>query len=312
MEGYKINNLSRIFIANEDYYNNDDISNFFSSNILFFEESEKDFFPGQFSPIFKDSGENTNKSTKQEIKQEIKPGNLAYSFDNGFDTPKIEINNYLNRKFEKIFKISKVNKKKGRLNKKSKQYLKGKHDKNAEDNITYKIKRRFGESLYNYINFEYGKYLIENNIGQKEKTKLLKRISPEENKKIKKDENLKWFSMKIKDLLSMDISSKYSNYSLDYNKKQIEKLYQKNEAINVIDILNKSVREMYEIYIKDLKLEGFKTLEDDMIIQRKKMEEVGEEYIDEFLEKYKIIAQNLEENFMKKKSRCNKKSRKYN
>ena len=44
-----------------------------------------------------------------------------------------------------------------------------------------------------------------------------------------------------------------------------------NEAKNVISILDKKVRDMYNIYSKDIKLEGFLTLEDDLKNQRKLM-----------------------------------------
>ena len=64
-------------------------------------------------------------------------------------------------KKEKIFDISKVNKRKGRLKKNS--IVIGKHNKFAEDNIIRKIKRKFLENLRIYINKEYKKYRIEKN-----------------------------------------------------------------------------------------------------------------------------------------------------
>ena len=64
-------------------------------------------------------------------------------------------------KKEKIFDISKINKRKGRLKKNS--IVIGKHNKLAEDNIIRKIKRKFLGNLRIYINKEYKKYRIEKN-----------------------------------------------------------------------------------------------------------------------------------------------------
>ena len=95
-------------------------------------------------------------------------------------------------------------------------------------------------------------------------------------------------------------------YDSDYNKKQIEILYQKGEATKVIDILEKKVKDIYTIYSKDIPVEGFETLKDDLDVIKKKMEQNGEENIDIYLESYKKIAQNLENIFVSKKPRNNK------
>jgi hypothetical protein len=60
---------------------------------------------------------------------------------------------------------------------------------------------------------------------------------------------------------------------------------------------------MYNIYSKDIKLEGFLTLENDLKKEREIMEKRHEEGIDNYLEKYQNIAQNLEKIFLGKKSR---------
>lgn len=59
---------------------------------------------------------------------------------------------------EKIFKITKDFKGKGRI-KKNTNYV-GKHTKFSEDNIIRKIKRIFLDSCWNYINLLYKKYLL--------------------------------------------------------------------------------------------------------------------------------------------------------
>ena len=224
------------------------------------------------------------KSTKVEIQKKIKniPANSA-----------------------KIFKINKVNKKLGRI-RKTKTKIKGKHNKNSEDNIIQKIKASFQESIFNYINHKYEEYLKNNNI---EKPKLIKRISPEESKKIKKDDNLRWFSFKLKDLFSKELSSKYTKFGKNYNKNNIDILYKENKAKDVINILEKTVREMFKDFCNDTPIDGFETLKHDLDTQKQKMEEENEDNIEEYLKKYKDIAQNLEQIFILKKSRGNKKKR---
>ena len=204
----------------------------------------------------------------------------------------------------KIFYISKVNKKVGRLGKKLKKLLNGKHNKFCYDNIIRKIKASFHNNIFNYINKKYEIHL--KSINQKKITKLLQKISPEESKKIKKDDNLRWLSSKLKDVFSANLSSKCSLYDSDYNKRQIDKLYKEAKIQNLIDIFEKTIREMYEIYVNDIKLDGFETLEDDLKSLQKKMEKEGEEDIEDYLKEYEYVAQNLEQIFKEKKGRSRK------
>ena len=211
---------------------------------------------------------------------------------------------------EKIFDIDKVNKKQGRLSKQEKKFIKGKHDKFSEDNIIQKIKTTFQEDIFNYVNYEYEKFRLENQNNNGEKqiniVKLLKRISPEGIKKIKKNENLIWFTSNLKTLFSTKLSSKYTKFESNYNEKRIKKLYEKKEAKNVINILEKRVKDMYEIYINNIKIDGFATLEEDLIALRNQMEEKGEENIENYLKEYEKIAKDLEETFKSKISRKSK------
>ena len=206
---------------------------------------------------------------------------------------------------EKIFRINKVNNKLGRIGK-TKKCIKGKHNKSCQDNIIQKIKASFQERIFNYINQKYEQYLVMNNIN---KPQLIKRISPVESKKIKKDDNLLWFSLKLKDLFSMELSSKYTKFGKNYNKNNIDILYKENKAKDVINILEKTVREMFKDFCNDTPIDGFETLKHDLDTQKQKMEEENEDNIEEYLKKYKDIAQNLEQIFILKKSRGNKKKR---
>ena len=118
-----------------------------------------------------------------------------------------------------------------------------------------------------------------------------------------------WFQSKLRDLFSSKLSKKCTLSDPDQNKTSIDELYKNNTAKNVIDLLNKSVKEMYYIYSQDIETEGFKTLKDDLIRLRKKMEKNNEEDIEEYLEKHKNIAQNLEKIFLQKKERNIKKNK---
>jgi hypothetical protein len=214
----------------------------------------------------------------------------------------IKIIKTIGNKIFNIVQMKKINNKRGRLLKNSKRrhYIKY-HDKFKEDNIIKKIKTSFIKKTMNYINKENEIYLNKHKIKKIEK--LINRIPPTISTSIKKENNLKWFDSKLKDIFSDKISRKYSKYPDDYNKNQIEKIYKENEAKNVISILDKKFRDMYNIYSKDIKLEGFLTLEDDLKKERKLMEKRGEEAIDDYLEKYQNVAQNLEKIFLDKKSR---------
>ena len=103
----------------------------------------------------------------------------------------------------------------------------------------------------------------------------------------------------------MEISSKYNRFDKDYNKRQIESLYREIKAKNVIDILEKTVREMFYIYCNNISFNGFKTLNDDLDKLRRKMENDGEEEqnIIKYLEKYEKISCNFEKIFLMKSSR---------
>ena len=123
--------------------------------------------------------------------------------------PLFEQENNNNNIKEKIFEIKKTNKRLGRLKKNS--FLKGKHNKFAEDNIIRKLKRRFLEKVRIYINNEYNNYCIEKR-KTKGKKNWLKKIEAKFSINMKKTDNLNWFNLKIYEVFSENLSSKYSTY----------------------------------------------------------------------------------------------------
>ena len=209
----------------------------------------------------------------------------------------MENDNYL-FKNKNIFKIVKINKKIGRIKKNS--TVKGIHNKLSQDNIIRKIKGRFHEKLRLYINEEYKKYLFKKTGKKKKLINWMKRISPKVSRRIKKEDNLKWFDSKIFEIFSEKVSLKYSVNNLDFNKKKINKLIGLNEAKNVINILNTNVEELYDKYINNEKIDGFKTLKDDIEELEVHMESTNQENVKEYLQKYEYIAKNLKSIFLQK------------
>ena len=209
-----------------------------------------------------------------------------------------------NKKKEKIFRIIKYNKKKGRI--KNNSNLIGKHNKFSEDNIIRKFKGRFIEKCRIYINKEYKSFFLTNEHETKKEKILLQRISPKLSRKISIDDNLKWLYSKLYQVFSEDISGKCSLYDLDYNKTGILNLYRENEVKNVISILNKSVKEMIESFIQN-KIPGFGSLDDELKYLEEKMKKTNEqEDINKYLINYRKIVLNFEFIFKKKNARKNK------
>ena len=206
-------------------------------------------------------------------------------------------------KKEKIFKITKDFKGKGRIKKNT--IFVGKHNKFSEDNIIRKIKGRFLEKCRIYINDLYINHFLNKKTNKKDIPILLQRIDSKIARQIKKETIIEWLESKLYKVFSENVSMKCSLYKKDYNKRQIKLLYQKNEVIEVIQILNMSVREMFEIFTKDIKRGEFKTLKYDLEEMKQKMKD--EEDIDEYLYQYEYIAKNLELIFKKKNPRNNKK-----
>jgi len=224
--------------------------------------------------------------------------NEALPFMNIY-SPKYNINN--KEKNDKPFKIVKINKKIGRIKKNS--IIMGKHNRLSEDNIIRKIKARFHEKLRLYINNEYDKFVKKNNPNTKNKMNWLKKINPKISRKIKKEENLKWFNSKINEILSTNISTRYFSRSPDSNKKKIDRIISLNKANKIIEILNSSIELIFDKYINNEKIEGFKTLDDDINELRIQMKKSGQESIEEYLDKYKYIAKNMKRIFILKNSR---------
>ena len=202
-------------------------------------------------------------------------------------------------KKEKIF-IIKKEKKLGRPKKENvNQFKKRKHDKFQRDNVIRKFKAQFVQNLFNYINLSFNSN--QDNVKNKQKhINIIQKINSSQTKSISKDSNLKWLNSKIRDIFSQKISSKFVSYEPTHNYKIIQKLYEKKEEQTVLKILDKTIRQMWIIYVnndKNNEFPGFNTIENDI----NKFRNFGES--EEYIELYISISQNFEMIFNKMKSK---------
>ena len=200
------------------------------------------------------------------------------------------------------------------------------HNKLSPDNIIRKLKRYFTHSLLDFVNKLYELELNDWELAQKVKEK---KVRPKYDKwlqiinsqivtKIAKSENLNWFDAKIKDYLSSEISPKCKNYNKNYNKEQIDKLFQENRLKDLTKFLQETnVRFMFEIYAKDsdfrTRIGGwylkFLTLKND--IKQMMNEDINDfndnletnSEIEKYSTKIRDIAINLEDIFKNKRQR---------
>ena len=191
----------------------------------------------------------------------------------------------------KIFLINKISKL-GRIKKNSNK--KGKHDKLQQDNIIRHFKVNLMKNMFDYINTSF-----EINKNCEKKINILQKISCKLIYSISKNDNINWLKEKLKDLFSRDLSSKLVRYEKNYNEKIIKCIYEKNEEKEVIDILDKTVKEMWKAYINndDNSFPGFKTLKDDI----QKMKKNGES--DDFISNYERVSKDFEKIFINIKER---------
>ena len=213
-----------------------------------------------------------------------------------------------------IFKIKKGLKKRkhlkklGRKKKNEQTKEKETHNRNTKDNLIVKIKKNFIKSALKYINELYTKFEEEQKKSKKGKKtepflKILKRqkYTEYDNKKKAKA----FLSMQLREIFEGDISrrNKSEKNNPFYNKKNINKLMEENKASEIINFLKLTVKEAYDIYIKENeeKIEGFNYLNNLPKKQENESEEEFQEYIELYKKKAKgfieiLITKNRKEN----------------
>ena len=256
---------------------------------------------------------NFNSKNNEDIESDNKQkDNPSIYYITNTSNKKNNIININEKKNENIFKIEKkirVNKLNKKLKKKGRKkrgfntyILSNKnqnncHSKLNDDNIIQKIKALFIKSSMVFINKVYEDYQLKNG---KKKDRFLHKIKSEYTHIINKEKNLEFLNIKMKDLFSSDLSEKCTKHNKDLNKNKITKLYKKNEAKEVIIILDKTVEELLNNYVNgDYKDKGF-FIELDM---NKKLDFDEIDDINIYAEKFIKIAKNFRSIFESKTSR---------
>ena len=191
---------------------------------------------------------------------------------------------------EDIYFIKITNKEKskgGRLPKNMIPTYDIKHNKFAKDNIIQKIIRYFVFVLLNVINKTY-----EGEHSQKKSEPLLRSIDAKEYNVFSNQKIFEFFNKTLGDVFSADISPRNSNFlsthSKNSNKEKIELIRKENKELNVIKLLNLTVREMYEKYINN-EIAEFNFRNDLIKIEKKEGKEYKDKYEEISLELIDII-----------------------
>ena len=183
---------------------------------------------------------------------------------------------------------------------------KGKHNKEYPDNLRDKIKRTIYRHTLSFIN-----KLIKN-LNNNKKKYFLRKINTTQIFKCKKEKIIELLNIKVKDILSNNISKHHKKIENNFNQKIIdsiikqyedikkEKQNYKSEEIQFIEeineVFNKTFREMLEIYIDANNqfqfnfYKDFIKLKDDI----KTLREKGEK--DNYILKYEDYSENFIKN----------------
>ena len=185
---------------------------------------------------------------------------------------------------------------------KQKNGEKGKHTKNTSDNILKKCKRVLFDNIIAHSNSYINKYKKK----RKEYFELQKLNYKQYIDKLKKEDEMKLFSLKLKDFVSLKINAKCSlKFSEDYNKIIMKKILEEeknNEVIN--SFLNMTFGEWIDIFTLKRKLNdnlNFNGLRDAL----DKLSKENDEYFTRFI----FYLFNYKNAFKNKVGRNSKKSK---
>ena len=306
-ENSKVNNVSKnIFPENSESINSN-ISRFFENN------KYKAFNNGLNENTLDSINKQNTISNENEEGESITEEQLYFVTENGknrtVESTKLNEENNINKNeqmtstdyFKMIFlkKLKKTCDNKENMGRKRKDEITDKgnenvhHDKYALDNIRLKYKRSFLSYLITFINL-----LIGNSNKLKNKGKIQK-IDNCFVKNSKKEYILKMLDMSAKDYLSLPITKKSQKLDRDYNEKLIKYIYEVNE-ITVIEVLNKSIRELMNIFcsniIQDNIFKHFKRLKDYIDNELSKEDQL-------YIEKFKYQALYYEDEYKEIKGR---------
>ena len=178
----------------------------------------------------------------------------------------------------KIFLIEKIDRKKknlGRRKKEKKYRTRASHNKFNKDNIVRKIKIHFLNAGIKYINKKYNEF----HYLKRTKQKFLQKLKQKYTDYLTKKEEKIFLSKKLNEILSDTVSKRCKNHNKDYNRKNIKKLINNGEPKNLIEFLDKTIEDVYRIYISEEKdkIPEF-NLENDLMSIEEDINEKGENY----------------------------------
>ena len=207
-----------------------------------------------------------------------------------------------------IFEISKNFEKTILVGRKKMQNLNGKHDKFAYDNVTRKVKTKLFDSILVVVNASTEEVVVENPKKNSKKQKIVKpffvKIDQKIIKETKVEDNQQLFKTKLKDIFSNDVSKKYENLGLDYNKNLIQKMYEENIQKKTIKILERTFLDCLKHFRGSQYYEELAGLEKEYTNVINDLKNKGE--TDEYIEIFKELVGRFEEYYENKKARPKK------
>ena len=205
---------------------------------------------------------------------------LIFEKNNNLDNFKNILNKYKNNEINKI------------------NILNG-HDKYSTDNIIKKIKNYLIKSLIKFVNSE----LIGTNVYKKS---MLKKLDYKFTSNTNKEDNIICLNMTVKELLSFEISKKYSTQNKNRNEIIIQKMLKKGKKDEKLQYVFKlKFKEWIDIFT--MKKENTIVKIDGLHLLLNKILKTKEGYIDElYFVKFVYYLYNFENWFLYKKERTRK------
>ena len=229
-----------------------------------------------------------------------------------FNNKKIEYHN----KFCILFKKEKdigEKKKRGRKIETENKYRK-EHNKYSENNIIIKIKSKLLLYALKFIN-----NILQKNINRIIPYKLYK-LNYQYTQRLKKKEDLNILGMSLKDIFSLDVSSKFIKKSNTFNKNTINKIIKQKELKNyqtIIFIFNLSFKEWINLFTHKKTVseiinnygEGYQNIineiEKNIIYVEELLKDILKENDEEYFSLFTLLLYNYEKWFLIKKERRN-------
>ena len=186
-----------------------------------------------------------------------------------------------------------------------------KHGKFSDDNIIKKIKSKLIDFSMKYINNIISNLNSKKGKGE-EKINLKKLNYKDYVDSIERKENLNFLQKPIKDILSYEISSKFSKFPKNWNLKHIEAILDCNKDVIIRDIFDMKFNEWIDIFLLKKKAKYHETIEKNLPAVGELLENIlsknGEYYLSIFI----FYLYNYERWFYNKVGRNRTKNKKKN